>query len=906
MVGFSRAVTISDGYLPAESCITSIELQQNGSGFDLYCFSRDGLGIAMSELSADGSLRDRGGQSLGTAGQMPEDILLLNTQNGSALVYSGSYTTGFSYHSISGNGALGGRAVLNGAAAPGALRAFESVETSAGTLVYGALDGMGGVGVWRLSGSNRLDLIETMPLLPGSAEAARDLALWQTGGQSWVLAAGTHSNALTLYRARPDGRLEVQDSLMPATGLAVSDPSALVVAESGGSSYALLASAGTHSITVIALNADQELAVVDHVLDTRDTRFEAPHLLETITVGARTYVLAAGRDDGLSLLSLLPDGTLIHLDTIVDEEGLSLQNIATLKAAATTTGIAVFVGSATEPGLTRIDIDLGTGAAVGQMGQSGSAGDDLLQSGAREDNLSGGDGNDILIDGAGEDTLWGGDGADLFVLHWDDARDRIMDFDPNEDKIDLSAIPGLYDVSQLSFREMPNGIRITYGSDRLDIRSVDDTTIRAESFTNANLIGINRPPSGRLDEPVFRGGSSSDRLTGTLRADRFEAGNGADTVTGSDGNDTIFGGAGFDVLSGNAGHDRIFGEDGNDLILAGFGNDFIGGGAGNDVLRGWDGADTAFGGDGNDVIWGENQNDRLFGEAGADSLYAGAGNDVVGGGTGRDLIYGGSGDDLAYGGGDGDRIFGLDGRDTLFGEDGDDIVHGQFGHDLIGGGNGADSLYGGVGDDTLYGGNQNDLLTGWEGQDRLYGGLGNDVLLAEAGDDFAFGEAGDDRIFGGAGRDVIGGGAGNDRIDGGAGTDLGYGGTGNDTMLGGDGADTLFGEGGNDTVLGQFGNDVIGGGAGNDLLHGGFGSDTLYGGPDADRFLFNPTDGADVIGDFQNDIDTILLSSRAYTLSVRNGDAVLDYGNGNRLVIEGDFTSAGAANAILSNDLDFL
>jgi hypothetical protein len=70
-----------------------------------------------------------------------------------------------------------------------------------------------------------------------------------------------------------------------------------------------------------------------------------------------------------------------------------------------------------------------------------SSGDDLLKGGKGRDRLFGGVGADILVGGSGADTLAGGSGADLFTLTMEgQERDRILDFDAQEDLLDLRQI----------------------------------------------------------------------------------------------------------------------------------------------------------------------------------------------------------------------------------------------------------------------------------------------------------------------------------------------------------------------------------------------------------------------------------------------------------------------------------
>lgn len=75
----------------------------------------------------------------------------------------------------------------------------------------------------------------------------------------------------------------------------------------------------------------------------------------------------------------------------------------------------------------------------------GDRGDDRLEGGSGADRLHGQQGDDILVGGAGADIMAGGLGADVFVFTRpsDSARgaaDRITDFTPGQDRLDLSAL----------------------------------------------------------------------------------------------------------------------------------------------------------------------------------------------------------------------------------------------------------------------------------------------------------------------------------------------------------------------------------------------------------------------------------------------------------------------------------
>ena len=99
------------------------------------------------------------------------------------------------------------------------------------------------------------------------------------------------------------------------------------------------------------------------------------------------------------------------------------------------------------------------------------------------------------------------------------------------------------------------------------------------------------------------------------------------------------------------------------------------------------------------------------------------------------------------------------------------------------------------------------------------------------------------RIIGTNSADRLGGGPRADRISG----------------LGAD--DTVLSGGGNDVVAGGNGADRMDGGDGADTLNGGRGADTLIGGLGRDTFVLREGSGNDLVTDFQNGIDRILINT---------------------------------------------
>jgi Ca2+-binding RTX toxin-like protein len=75
----------------------------------------------------------------------------------------------------------------------------------------------------------------------------------------------------------------------------------------------------------------------------------------------------------------------------------------------------------------------------------GETGDDIVIGGAGSDIVQGNEGDDLLIGGLGMDYLGGGPGADIFKFSAGESgtganADFINDFNPGEDRIDLTGI----------------------------------------------------------------------------------------------------------------------------------------------------------------------------------------------------------------------------------------------------------------------------------------------------------------------------------------------------------------------------------------------------------------------------------------------------------------------------------
>ena len=595
------------------------------------------------------------------------------------------------------------------------------------------------------------------------------LARVTVGGHSFILTGSASESGVSSYEVLAGGQIAHRDSIGVGEVVPLQAVTELRTVSTAGQDYVLVGSATNSALTVLRVAADGSMVATDHVVDDLLTRFSSVTALATLNVNGRAFVVAGGRDDGLSLFTLLPGGQLLHLQTLGDSASTTLAAPSDITMTLVGTEIQIFVSSGLEAGLTLYRIDI---AALGQtLAQPGSvlpggSGDDLLVLTGGDGLLSGGGGADILRDGAGNDALRGGAGPDIFVLTEDGRADTILDFEPGKDRIDLTLLPFLRNLQQLQFTPITGGIVIQYGAELLTVLTANGNSLTQADFAANGLLPLTRFPivpgaTGVVPDLWGQTPATPVLHQGTLSADTLTGTAGSDFYNGMDGNDTLVASAGADHFDGGTGVDLVsyagLGAAGVDLDHPGLnwgsaaGHSFasvenITGSAFADALTGDALANLLSGGDGNDT---------LIGGDGNDVIRAGRDNDVVNGGADNDRIELGTGDDTASGASGDDTLYGGPGSDLLSGADGNDVVYGEDGNDILAGGAGNDTLDGGVDHDQLLGGGGDDLIFGAAGDDSLLGLTGADVLSGGDGNDTLSGGAADDALNGGAGADVF-------------------------------------------------------------------------------------------------------------------------------------------------------
>ena len=783
-----------------------------GSGGGLITYTLGDAGAALADITnISASLQ---------AGQRPQLVDL----GGERVLVTGAQGDSVTRFAIDGAGAMDNFVKQGGISG--------SVQSSKAALLNGTALALAGpnqasTSLYTLSGDGSLQNAVTLPDTPATHAADVSALAMGSGATANVMITGSASEyGVTAYVVN-ENLFTAGDSIGPQDGLGIMVPTDIAMLEINGQSFAIVASAagsvgGAGALSVLSVAPNGALTPTDHLLDTRDSRFGQAQCVEAVEIEGRGYVVAGGGDHGLSLLTLTPEGQLVHLQSIEDTPTLGLAGATDIELVVNGDRLEVFVITEEDVGIAHFRVDLpNLGASVTALDtgdtRDGTTGDDMMIGGAGRDNLSGGDGEDILLDGAEDDRLTGGNGADLFVLVQDGTRDTITDFDPSSDKIDLSAWSFLYDTTQLTIEDRGGHTRVTFRDERLDVSSGTDAPIDPDALRAAIVLDVNRsflPPS-----VTTLGDTSAETLTGTWGADTLMGLGGDDTIEGLQGDDSLHGGGGSDTVILNS----LSAE--ATIIELGGGAFEIQTSEGVDYVRAFEAfafRDTTL------------TLDEMQARAIPDPGRVGVVN---------------------FGSTDDDQITGADFNDTLLGAEG---------HDVLGGKNGHDSLDGGDGNDTIKGNSGNDSLQGGDDHDRLSGGAGDDVLDGGSGRNRLSGQSGDDSLYGGEARDILNGGSGADEAWGLGGNDRMVGGRGTDLFMGGAGPDKLYGNADDDRLEGGADDDLLNGGGGSDTLFGGAGNDYLKGGNGGDIFVYALGDARDRIVDFDPTQDIILLSQEIH------------------------------------------
>ena len=140
---------------------------------------------------------------------------------------------------------------------------------------------------------------------------------FEQGGTDYVATVSQTEDGLNLAAAAPGGLVQA-GALGVAEGLPVDLPSDLDVLQRLNETLLVIASSGTNSVSVVRVSAGVPY-LADHILDAEDTRLTGASSIATVTYGDFAFVGVGGAEGGISLLTVLPGGRLVHLDSVADD-----------------------------------------------------------------------------------------------------------------------------------------------------------------------------------------------------------------------------------------------------------------------------------------------------------------------------------------------------------------------------------------------------------------------------------------------------------------------------------------------------------------------------------------------------------------------------------------------------------
>jgi len=348
----------------------------------------------------------------------------------------------------------------------------------------------------------------------------------QADGKALIWASAydyaTYTWSSSLSRVNPDG---TADAAFATQGtLTLEDRAQAMALQPDGK--ILIARQGDNGPLLTRVNADGSL----------DTSFGTEGSVALPFVGDRF---------SLADMTLLADGKVLlagDLSTAADGSVLALIQLNADGTLDTTfgnpdDGYQHLVGS------TSADVLIGTATF-----------DDALSGGGSRDLLDGQQGRDLLSGGLDADVFRYEEIADSYRTATTAHSDRITDFDPSVDVLDLSALGfvGLGDG-----RDGTLSLRVNEAGTRSYLKSLeaDADGQRFEIVLDGDLSGALTQSNVLFSKAAREGTEGADHLTGTARAEIIDGLGGADRLLGGFGDDVLVGGAGRDWLQGGSGKD---------------------------------------------------------------------------------------------------------------------------------------------------------------------------------------------------------------------------------------------------------------------------------------------------------------------------------------------------------------
>lgn len=488
-----------------------LEVQLVGGQLQIYGASGMGGGVS---LRTGNTLdwRGTGDYAAPTGLSAPRELHLVNLDGAQVLLAPGQFGNRIDAWAIDVNGTPGAARPLtlsgpDAAANRGGITALEQMELGGQHIFVTASRYAPGLEVWTREGNvlRQTGQSEVSDFLGANTVVAT--ALIQPGGVPFVLAAGSASHDLLAFALTPGGGLGMPVRLDLRDGLFIDTPTHIETVQIGGQSFAILGSAGSSSVSVIEISASGQMRVVHQINDTPETRFHNLAGLEVLQTPAGVFVLVAGKDNGLTLMTLGGDGRLLHLGSLEDEmREMALMDTGALEMVWRDGGLDIVISG-----------EVLEGSNAGGRGVTLLRVEDVAASLPQ------------LRTGDAEHVLTGTAGADLFVVSATSEDQVVRDFNPAVDRLDLSAMGRFYDLADLEISSTSRGAVIRLGEAQVTVFSHNRSRLREEDFTTlvvSNLGNVDTAPLRPLPA------ASVVASVGALGPDLLDGRAGADVLLG--------------------------------------------------------------------------------------------------------------------------------------------------------------------------------------------------------------------------------------------------------------------------------------------------------------------------------------------------------------------------------------
>lgn len=369
-----------------------------------------------------------------------------------------------------------------------------TLTTSGGTFFFSQAPGTDDLFVYRVE--TNFALTQVQSISDTSSTFLGDISALTTArahGNDYLFVTSAFDSGLSVYQIASNGTLTLRDVVEPSDGSGFNLPSALVAVEVSGTNFIIMGSSGTSSLTVYEIGSDGSLTEVEHLLDTLDTRFQSVTQLVSFEFGGAVYIVAAGSDDGLSILEVGTNGQLTERGTIADTFDITLDNISGIDVEVIGDQVFLVVSSSTDHGVAVLEVTFETPPDPIQ----GSNGDDYLRGTSGADVIIGMDGDDliearggadIIYDGNGQDTIDAGGGPDVLVFEPDGEVDIVLGFQPEWDTLDLSGYTGVSSFADIDVRDYCVGLAIFVNDDVIFLEGDHGNPFVVEDINTSNVI----------------------------------------------------------------------------------------------------------------------------------------------------------------------------------------------------------------------------------------------------------------------------------------------------------------------------------------------------------------------------------------------------------------------------------